>query len=74
MYVNGSIFNSSLKICVIGTKCNVEGARCMGTVMGARNVSEKGLRQNERLHRLNLGVCLSSLSLSVVILFSLALD
>lgn len=44
----------------------------MGTVMGARNVSAKGLRQNERLHRLNAGACLSSLS--VVILFPLALD
>jgi len=44
----------------------------MGTVIVAQNVSAKGLRQNERLHRLNLGVCLSSLS--VVILFSLALD
>ena len=44
----------------------------MGTVMVAQDVSAKGLSQNERLHRLNLGVCLSSLS--VVILFSLALD
>jgi hypothetical protein len=39
--VNVLVFYSSVKMCVIGAERNVEGARYMGTVMGAQNAGAK---------------------------------
>jgi hypothetical protein len=57
---------------VIGTKCDMERTWCMEIVMGRSMSAPNGLRQNERLHRLNPGALSSSFS--VAILFSLAQD